>query len=79
MTHTITYRGNTHTFNNVYELAQFAWNTEKIDLLENVDADKVDMKDAVDELQKIYNNIEAKDKEQRQALADLFCDKELDD
>lgn len=51
----ITYRGTEYAVRNLEELATIAWNTEKIDLLANVDEGQIVMEDAVNELQKLLD------------------------
>ena len=55
--HTIRYRGTEYIVRNLEELATIAWNTEKIDLMANVDEATINIQDAVNELQKLLDNI----------------------
>lgn len=77
--YSVRHRGHTITFSTIHELAIIAWNTEKIDLLANVDEDTVDIRQAANELQKMYDNIEEDERVERAMLAELACDKELED
>lgn len=82
----VKYRGKEYVMKDLNELALFAFNTEKIELMSWIDSEElgytinrtIKMTDAVNELQKLYDDIEEEAEHlERQECADLACEAEL--